>query len=157
MVLDAVRAYAQLASGLTEVTRERAMTTAKALVAQLGALSEAPAQSTAQARVLAEELTKAARANRDAMLSMIRTETERAVAAVGVATGEDLGTMQRRLAALEERLADVMRTATQMGEASFTAAQAAGASLAHTVSRDGSAKTAEFSAEKPKSGEGAAI
>ena len=54
MVIDVLRAYVQVASGLTELTRERAMTAAKALISQASTLSDAPAESSAQVRALAE-------------------------------------------------------------------------------------------------------
>ena len=41
MVLDGLRAYLQLATGLTEVTRERATAAAKALIAQRALLPDA--------------------------------------------------------------------------------------------------------------------
>jgi len=105
MVIDALRAYVQLASGLTEVTRERAKSAAKALVAQAGSLGDTPADSAAQVRALADELAKTARGNRDIVLGMVRTEAERAVASLGVASADDVAVLQRQLAALDSRLA----------------------------------------------------
>ena len=56
MVRDALSNYLTLASGLTEVTRQRARAAAKALVAQGGATVE-------QVSSLAEEMLHTSRAN----------------------------------------------------------------------------------------------
>ena len=55
MVMEALRGYVQLASGLTEVTRERARSAARALVAQAGHLGDS-ADARTQVRALAEDL-----------------------------------------------------------------------------------------------------
>jgi polyhydroxyalkanoate synthesis regulator phasin len=108
MVMDALRGYLQLASGLTEVTRERARAAAKALVAQAGSLGDNPGESlgdtSAQVRALADDLARTARANRDLVVSMVRAETERAVGAVGMASTEDVAALRRQVERLERRV-----------------------------------------------------
>src|SRR5438128_1396172 len=89
MVMEALRGYVQLASGLTEVTRERARSAARAVLAQAGHLGDS-ADTRTQVRALAEDLANTARANRDLLLGMVRTETELVVASLGLVTGDDV-------------------------------------------------------------------
>lgn len=104
MVKDALKAYLQLASGLTEVTRERATSAAQALVTHVGSLSRNPKESSAQVRALADELAKTARDNRDLVMGMVRSETERAVAAIGAASTDELAALRRRVDSMQIRL-----------------------------------------------------
>jgi hypothetical protein len=104
MVVEALRGYLQLASGLTEVTRARAREAARALVAQAEALTGREGDPSAQVKALAEELATTARANRDLLLSMVRAEVERAVLGLGVASREETADLRRRLTALEARV-----------------------------------------------------
>ena len=102
MVVEALRGYVQLASGLTEVTRARAREAARALVEHAeGLTGRQGGDAAAQVKSLADDLASSARSNRDLLLSMIRAEVERAVAGLGVATKDDLAEIRRRLAALE--------------------------------------------------------
>ena len=107
MVMDALRGYLQLASGLTEVTREKARQAAKAMVAQAVHLGERPADARSQVRALADELATTARANRDHLVAIVRVETERAVTAIGVASADDVAALRRRVEALDRRLTDL--------------------------------------------------
>jgi polyhydroxyalkanoate synthesis regulator phasin len=115
MVIDALRGYLQLANGLTEVTRQRAMAAAKALVSHTGAGVEqaVPDQLQKQVQSLAEDLVATSRANRDLLVSVVRGEIERMVASLGLVTGEELAQVKQtvtrlesRVAALETRLAE---------------------------------------------------
>ena len=102
MVLDALRGYIQLANGLTEVTRQRALATAKALAAQ-GALDR-PAIVGKQVQGLADELWATSRANRDLLMGVIRSEIERAMGSMGVATADDVEVLTARLVRIERRV-----------------------------------------------------
>ena len=105
--MDALRGYLQLASGLTEVTKDKARQAAKAVVAQAVHLGERPGDARAQVRALADELATTARANRDHLIAMVRVESERAVAGLGVASADDLAALRRRVEALERSLVDL--------------------------------------------------
>lgn len=116
MVRDALRGYVQLASGLTDVTKEKARSAAKALVEQVTHLGSSPGDAREQVKALADDLALTARANRDLVLGMVKTETERAVAALGLASDDDLAALRRRVVALEARLATRERTAAAVGD-----------------------------------------
>ncbi len=110
MAFDALRGYVQLANGLTEVTRQRALQVAKQLVDQGGdaveqAVSSVGAASVArQAQTLAEDLLATSRTNRDLLVGLIRTEVERAVARLGLVGADELAAMIRVVGRLQNQL-----------------------------------------------------
>lgn len=132
MVRDAVRGYWSLAFGLTELTRQKAMAAAKAMVAQGEATAE-------QVGGLAEELLSASAANRAALTNLVRAEIERARSAVGLAGPDDLEALRARVHELEVTIAQLRRattaakgtaakgTAAKKAPAKRTAAKKAGA------------------------------
>jgi hypothetical protein len=114
-VLDALRGYLQLANGLTDVTRQRALAAARQLIDQGGeVLGDAVSSTmsgkgvggsvTRQVSSLAEDLLATSRTNRDLLLGIIRTEVDRAVAAMGLVNAEDLEAMARKVERLERQL-----------------------------------------------------
>lgn len=107
-MLEGLRGYVQLASGLTEATAARAREVAQALVAQ-GGVSGIPANASTMAvqiAGLAEDLVETAKSNRGVLGDLIRAEVERVVASVGVVTAADVEALRRRIADLESALAD---------------------------------------------------
>jgi polyhydroxyalkanoate synthesis regulator phasin len=109
MVLDGLRGYLQLASGLSDVTRERARATAKALVAQgearVGAV--VPPSVQAQVSALTDDLLTTSKANRHLLVSLVRTEVERSVARLGLVSAQELDAAGRRAKGLERRVAEL--------------------------------------------------
>ena len=108
-MLDGLRGYLQLASGLTEVTRERAMATARALVNQGSSTVESalPEQLRGQVSGVADELIATSRANRDLLLMVVRGEVERSVARLGLVSAVDMDAALRRARGLEARVAEL--------------------------------------------------
>lgn len=88
MVRESVKNYFALATGLSELTRERAVHAAEALVAQGEAAKD-------QVTALAEELLVSSKSNREAIATLVRTEVERTVAKLGVAKTDDVSTLFR--------------------------------------------------------------
>ncbi|MEJ7725985.1 MAG: hypothetical protein WKH47_03080, partial [Actinomycetes bacterium] len=84
-------------------------------VAQAGHLGERPGDARTQVRALADELGTTARANRDLLVGLVRMETERAVAAIGVASTDDVAAIRRRLDGLERRVGDLATAARGTG------------------------------------------
>ena len=93
---DALRAYLAAASGLTEMTRQRALSTARALVAQ----GEATAP---QVGGLTEELLAQSRHNRDHITMLVKTEVTRALRRGGPST-DGLDELRERVRRLEEQI-----------------------------------------------------
>jgi hypothetical protein len=110
MVQDAIRGYVQLASGISDVTRQRAATTARQLLEQGGgmigsAVATAGAVDWAkQVQGLADELVATSRTNRDLLIGIIRTEVERTVARLGLVGADELASMARVVERLQAQL-----------------------------------------------------
>ena len=100
---DALQSYLTLAGGLTGLTRQRAVGAAKALVAQGEATAE-------QVQSLAEDLLSQTRQNSEAVTALVRYEVERALARLGLASGDEVVELLGRVQALEEQLRMLQRT-----------------------------------------------
>jgi len=109
MVLDGLRGYLQLANGLSDVTRERARAAAKTLVAQGEARVGAVVPTSVQAQVttLTEDLIATSKANRHLLVNLVRSEVERSVARLGLASSQELDAAARRAKGLERRVAEL--------------------------------------------------
>lgn len=94
---DAVKGYLALASGLTEVTKQRAVSAAKALVAQGGAAA-------GQVTALADDLVAQSQSNRDAVTALVRFEVDKALGRVGLASAEEVTELNARVRSLEAEL-----------------------------------------------------
>jgi polyhydroxyalkanoate synthesis regulator phasin len=104
MVREALTGYWTLVSGLTEVTVERARAAARAVLAQGEATRE-------QVTGLAQEITETSRVNREALLNLVRYETERAAGRLGFASTDELTTLQGRVRELERSIAELREAA----------------------------------------------
>lgn len=94
---DALKNYLALASGLTEVGRQRAVAASKALVAQGEATAE-------QVQSLAEDLVETSRNNREMVVTLVRTEVEKALGRLGVVTADTVQDLTQRLQSVEAAL-----------------------------------------------------
>ena len=108
-MLDGLRGYLQLASGLTDVTRERARAAARALVAQGEAGVEAvvPGSVRGQVSALTDDLMATSRANRDLLVNLVRGEVERSVARLGLVSADQLAAAERRARGLQLRVSEL--------------------------------------------------
>ena len=111
---DALKGYLALASGLTEVTRKKATSAAKALVAQ----GEATA---GQVSGLADDLLSQSKSNREALTALVRFEVDKALGRVGLASADEVTELTARVRQLEGQL----REATKPAAATTTRATAA--------------------------------
>ena len=105
MVLDGLRGYVQLASGLTDVTRERARAAARALVAQGGAV--VPTSVQAQVSTLTEDLLATSKSNRNLLVNLVRSEVERSVARMGLVSTKEMEAAESRATKLERRVGEL--------------------------------------------------
>ncbi len=99
----AVRDYLALANAVAEAPR-RAVTAAKILAAQGGA-------AVGQVSQLTEEVLETSRANREALVNLVRFEVDRALGRLGLATGDEVAALALRLATLEAELRNATATA----------------------------------------------
>ncbi len=120
-MLEGLRGYVQLASGLTEATAAKAREVAQALVAQ-GGVGGIPANASTMAvqiAGLAEDLIETARSNRGVLVDVVRTEVERAAAAIGAGSAAEVEALRRRVADLESALAETRRAASAPSSPAF--------------------------------------
>ena len=96
---DALKSYLALTGGVTEVTRQRALEAAKALVSQGEAAAE-------QVTSLAEDLLAQTRQNREAVVALVGFEVDRALGRVGLATVDEVTELTARVRQLEAQLAE---------------------------------------------------
>jgi hypothetical protein len=135
-VLDALRGYVQLATGLGEVTVAKAREAAAALLSQgldLEKVPDVPGKDSAvdaakvaagQVQALTDNLLEQSSQNRELMVGLVRTEVDRAAGRLGFVREEELAAVRRHVSRLETQLAEVR--AQVMGDgASATAAPSA--------------------------------
>lgn len=103
MILDAVKNYLALASGLTDVTRQRAVSAAKALVSQGEATRD-------QVSALADDLVATSRSNREAIATIVRFEVDRAMARLGLAPADEVSSLTARVRVLEASVRELAAT-----------------------------------------------
>jgi len=135
-MLDAIKGYVELATGLTEVTVKRAQEAAQSLVTQgmallnTDAVPDVPGKEQAvdvaktaatSVQELADELLETSKQNRELLTGLIRTEVDRSAGRMGFVREEELAAVRRHIARLENQIAD-MRTA--VAAPSVTEAQA---------------------------------
>jgi polyhydroxyalkanoate synthesis regulator phasin len=94
---EAWRAYLDLALGFTQSSRKQATKVARKLIGKGGATAD-------QLQTMAEELVKTSMANRESLTRLVRTELDRALARVGLATAEEVADLTGRVRDLEQRL-----------------------------------------------------
>ena len=146
MVLDGLRGYLQLANGLTDVTRERALATAKALATQGAAVVPAPVG--AQVSSLTEDLLAASKANRALLLHLIQAEIERSVARLGLVSMHELDAANRRAKGLERRVAELEDELRKSSTARKAAVTRAKKTTKKTARKSTATKTAKKSTKK---------
>lgn len=139
-----MKSYLTLASGLTEVTRQRAVTAAKALVSQGEATAE-------QVTGLADDLLSTSRNNREAVLALVRFEVERALTRLGLATGEEVKHLQSKVTALESRVRELEKQAAA-ASASTTASSASAPTTSKAPVKAASTSPGKAPAKPAKSG-----
>jgi hypothetical protein len=111
MVIDGLKAYVQLASGLTDVTRERAVAAARAIVAQgeAGVGAVLPDAMRVQVASVTDDLIATSKANRDLLVGLVRAEVERSVSRLGLVSAAELNSATRRAEALDDRVHELER------------------------------------------------
>lgn len=102
-VQDALRAYFELAMGLTDASRKRAEKVVKRVVKDAVGRGQATAT---QIQSMAEDLITTSAANREAVARLVRVELDKALARMGVATSEEVAALTSRIDALERQLRD---------------------------------------------------
>jgi polyhydroxyalkanoate synthesis regulator phasin len=111
MSFESCRGYAQLASGLGELTRARATEAAQGLLSLPG-VGATTGKLTVQVSALAEELLAAAAANREHLTTLVRHEVEAAVTRLGLVAAEKLEESRAEVARLRAEVAALRSAAS---------------------------------------------
>src|SRR5665647_1007468 len=115
MSFESFRGYVQLASGLGELTRARAMEAAQGLMSMPG-VSVATGKFAVQVGALAEELLAAATTNREHLRALVRGEVDAAVTRLGLVPAEKLEEARAEAARLRAEVA-ALRSASKRSTA----------------------------------------
>lgn len=110
IVLDDLRSYLQMASGLTEATTAKARDVVTSLLATGVSLTSKAVPNTdvvEQVQELADDLVTTSRNNREMLVAMIRAEVDRAVGRMGFVREDELAALRRHVQRLERQLADL--------------------------------------------------
>jgi hypothetical protein len=106
MAFESVRAYIQLASGLSDLTRARALEIAQGLLSVPAAGFATSTKMASQATALADELLAAAGANRSNLTALVRSEVDAAIMTrLGLVPVQELEEAQAEAAELREEVA----------------------------------------------------
>jgi polyhydroxyalkanoate synthesis regulator phasin len=108
-VNKAMQRYVEAASGLTNLTTAKAEQIAKQLVKSGEAASD-------QVGDIVEELLDRQKKNREAMAALVKSETTRAVRAMGLATSTEVERLQKQVADLKRELSRVERERAKTGK-----------------------------------------
>ena len=131
MAFESVRAYIQLASGLSDLTRARAMEAAQGLLSMPAAGLATSTKMATQASALADELLAAAVANRSNLTALVRSEVDTAIMArLGLVPLEKYEEAQAEAAALRKEVATLRSTSRRTAPTSTPAKSAARAAKA---------------------------
>ena len=120
MAFESVRSYIQLASGLGEMTKARAMEAAQGLLTLPGA--DEVTRRAVQATALADQLLDAARANRANLVALVQAEVETALKRADVARVADLEAARATLSVISAELADLRATVLATGASAVAGA-----------------------------------
>ena len=103
-MLEGLRGYVQLATGLTEVTAAKARDAAMALVNQGMQVSGKTTDVVGSVQELADDLVTTSKENREMLVSLIRTEVDKAVGRMGFVREDELAALRARVDGLEAKL-----------------------------------------------------
>jgi hypothetical protein len=125
MGFESVRGYIELASGLSEVTRARAMEAAQGLLSLPAAGIATGSKVAGQAGALAEELFVTATANRSNLTALVRSEVDVAVTRLGLVSAQKLEEAQAESTRLRSEVARLRSVPSQTFTPKSTAKKAA--------------------------------
>jgi len=122
-MVDDLRNYLQMAVGITEATTAKAKDVVLALLSQgmtLSAKAVPAPEMMGQVQELADSLVTTSKENHEALLSMIRSEVDKAVGRMGFVREDELAALRRHVERLEKQLADVRAAASAAAEPAAT-------------------------------------
>lgn len=158
-MLDDLRTYVQMATGITEATTAKAKDAVSGLLASGIALTTraVPApEMVGQVQELADDLVATSRNNRELLTGVIRAEVDKAVGRMGFVREDELAALRRHVQRLEAEVHEMRATAQAAPAPAEGAAAAAGRETAPAKAEAAPAKPeaapaeADGAAVKPK-------
>ena len=102
-MLEGLRGYLQLASGVTEVTASKARDAAVSLVNQGLQWTGKTPDVMGSVQDIADDLVATSKQNREVLVGMIRSEVDRAVGRMGFVREDELAALRARVERLEKK------------------------------------------------------
>jgi polyhydroxyalkanoate synthesis regulator phasin len=127
VVAEAVQNYVTMMSGLSKMTRKRAVATARSLLSSAG-LDEVAADAQERVSKLADEILQAGKANRELLEKLVTTEIEKAASRLGFVRAEEVDDLRDAVAGLRREIAELRLAVAYEGAG--TPAQSASPSAA---------------------------
>jgi len=159
-MLDDLRTYVQMATGITEATTAKAKDVISGLLASGIALTSraVPAPDmVGQVQELADDLVATSRNNRELLTGVIRSEVDKAVGRMGFVREDELAALRRHVQRLEAEVHEMKAAAQAASEPTATApvatapaATASGEEPSADEAAEPSGADSEASAAKPK-------
>jgi hypothetical protein len=149
MAFESVRGYVELASGLSELTRARAVEAAQGLLSLPAAGIVNGSKVAVQAASLADELLAAATANRSNLRKLVRSEVDVAITRLGLVSVQKFEDAQAEAGRLRAEVARLRSTSSSPAPAKTRPRKAAPAKKA--AKKAASAPRAKKSAPAKKS------
>jgi len=109
-MMDGLRSYIQVATGLTEVTATKAREIVSSLLSQGLTLSTRAPEVIGQVQSMADDLMSTGKDNREMLVGLIRSEVDRAVARIGVVREDELAALRRQVERLQAEVESMKRT-----------------------------------------------
>lgn len=138
--------YAEMAVGLTDLTRQRAEQVVRSLVKQ----GEVAADLTEKT---VDELLRRSEQNRRALTTLVRSETEKAVGRLGLAPRKEVERLENQVRRLERQLADARgggsSASTGTPAKKTSAAKKSSATKKSSAAKKNSAARKSSAAKKP--------
>lgn len=132
-MIDALRAYLQLASGLAEVSAARAKEAATSIVAQGAEATKSPDVVASGLSTMAEDFVEQSKTNSEILLGLIKTEVDRAVGRMGFVREEELAAVRRHVQRLEAQLTSAPGQAVDAANSAVNVATVGAKSAAATA------------------------
>lgn len=162
-MIDVLRSYLQMASGLVEASTDKAKDAAASLVSQdidITALS--PESLAAQVQELADELVEQSRTNREILVGLVKSEVDRTVSRMGFVREEELAAVRKHVQRLEgqfrigsEQVAGVADLASSQVKAATDQAVAAATQAVETAKTTATSAAAQATQVANKASEAA--
>ena len=162
-MIDVLRSYLQMATGIVEASTDKAKEAAASLASQdLDVSALSPETLAAQVQDLADDLVEQSRTNREILVGLVKSEVDRTVSRMGFVREEELAAVRKHVQRLEgqirvgsEQVAGVADLATSQVKAATDQALSAATQAVETAKTTASTAASQASQVATKATEAA--